>query len=107
MKVQSMTETTKPRTDTVTGLVTAGETVFATLTGEMLSDNAKKISTGVLNLVDGMMPTLAARVSFDLPGVLTGATDALAGLDAMIVAARTTKTDADTATAAVTANGAS
>lgn len=81
---------------TITPLVTAGEGLFATLTGAALSDNAVKVSAGVASLLDGLFPTLAAKVSFDLDGVLEGSTEVLTGLNTAITAAKTKAASATT-----------
>lgn len=73
----------------VTPLVAAGETLFGTVTGKPLSDNVLKVTAGVTSLLDGMFPTLAAKVSFDLDGVFVGATEVLTGVNAIVVAAKT------------------
>lgn len=81
----------------ISPLVTAGEDLFATLTGKPLSDNATKISTGVTSLLDGLFPALAQKVSFDLDGVLTGSTEVLTGLNTAISAAKAKPDVAQTA----------
>lgn len=86
----------------ITPLVTAGETLFGTLTGKPLSDNVLKITSGATSLLDGLFPTLAAKVSFDLNGVLEGSTEVLTGLNTAISAAKT-KATATADTAAISA----
>ncbi|MFE8872657.1 hypothetical protein ACE4RV_05735 [Acetobacter persici] len=81
----------------ISPLVTAGEDLFATLTGKPLSDNATKISTGVTSLLDGLFPALAQKVSFDLDGVLTGSTEVLTGLNTVISAAKAKQAAVQTA----------
>lgn len=82
----------------ISPLVTAGEGLFATLTGKPLSDNATKISAGVTSLLDGLFPALAQKVSFDLDGVLEGSTEVLTGLNTAITAAKTKTESATTPT---------
>ncbi|MCP1239849.1 hypothetical protein NKW44_09095 [Acetobacter lovaniensis] len=72
----------------VTPLVSAGETLFGTVTGKPLSDNVLKVTAGVTSLLDGMLPMLSAKVSFDLDGVLVGATEVLTGVNAIVAAAK-------------------
>lgn len=80
--------TTATNSHAITPLVTAGEALFGTLTGKPLSDNATKISAGVTSLLDGLFPTLVAKVSFDLDGVLEGSTEVLTGLDKAVSSAK-------------------
>lgn len=47
-----------------------------------------KVTAGVTSLLDGMLPMLSAKVSFDLDGVLVGATEVLTGVNAIVVAAK-------------------
>lgn len=72
----------------ITPLVTAGEGLVTTITGKPLTDNATKITKGITSVLDGLLPAVAVRVSFDLDGVLAGATDALTGVNKAVVAAK-------------------
>lgn len=89
--------TTATNSHAITPLVTAGEALFGTLTGKLLSDNAAKISAGVTSLLDGLFQILAAKVSFDLDGVLQGSTEVLTGLDKAVSSAKA-KSASDTPT---------
>lgn len=72
----------------ITPLVTAGEGLMTTITGKPLTDNATKITRGITSMLDGLLPIVAQRVTFDLDGVLAGATDALTGVNKAVVAAK-------------------
>lgn len=87
----------------ISPLVSAGEALFATLTGSALSENAVKVSAGVASLLDGLFPTFAAKVSFDLDGVMEGSTEVLIGLDTAITSAKTKTKTEPAATVAITA----
>lgn len=90
---------------TVTPLVTAGEALFATISGAPLSDNVLKVTGGVTSLLDGLFPTLAEKAPFDLDGVFTGATEVLSGLNTAVIAAKT-KTAAVASVSAAETGGA-
>lgn len=77
---------------TLSTLVAAGEALFATLSGKALSASLLKVSAGTTSVVDGLLPTLASHVAFDLDGVLVGATAVLQGLNTAVVAAKTNTT---------------
>lgn len=96
-----MTTDVATNSHSVTPLVTAGEALFATISGKPLSDNVVKITSGVTSVLDGLFPTLAEKAPFDIDGVFDGATQVLTGLNIAIGAAKT-KTAATVATAAVT-----
>lgn len=91
-----MTTVTATNSHAISPLVTAGEDLFTTVAGAALSDNAVKVSAGVASLLDGLFPTLAAKVSFDLDGVLEGSTEVLTGLNTAITAAKTKASSATT-----------
>ncbi|GAN68293.1 hypothetical protein [Acetobacter orleanensis] len=80
----------------ITPLVTAGEALFSTLTDHTFSENAVKVSSGVTSLLDGLFPTLASKVSFDMDGVLIGTTEVLTGLNTAICAAKVKQAAAQT-----------
>ncbi|WP_281701600.1 hypothetical protein [Acetobacter malorum] len=92
------TDVTTTNSAAITPLVTAGEGLVTTITGKPLTDNATKITRGITSLLDGLLPAVAERVSFDLDGVLAGATDALTGINKAVVAAKS-KAPAETETA--------
>ncbi|MCG0998196.1 hypothetical protein [Acetobacter persici] len=72
----------------ITSLVSAGEGLVTTITGTPLTDNATKITKGITSVLDGLLPAVAERASFDLEGVLVGATDALTGINKAVAAAK-------------------
>lgn len=84
-----MTNITATNSHAITPLVGAAETLVGTLTGKPLSDNVLKITGGATSLMDGLFPALAGKLSFDLNGVLEGATEALTGINTAIAAAKT------------------
>lgn len=73
----------------ISPLVTAGEALVSALSGYTFSENAIKGSSGVTFFLDGLFPTLASKVGFDMEGVLIGATEVLTGLNTTISAAKT------------------
>lgn len=75
-------------TPAVTQLVAAGEAFFTALTGQEMSANQQKISDGITSILDGLIPTVATKVSFDLNGVLAGATEALDGVAKTVTSAK-------------------
>lgn len=85
-----MTTTTTP----ITALVHSGESVFTAITGKS-TDNQQKIVDGATNLLDGALPTIESRVSFNLASVLTGATSILGGI-ALIITGLKAKKNAET-----------
>ncbi|WP_278368682.1 hypothetical protein [Acetobacter orientalis] len=99
-----MTTDVATNSHSVTPLVTAGEALFATISGKPLSDNVLKVTSGVTSLLDGLFPTLAEKAPFDLDGVFIGATEVLTGLNTAVVAAKA-KTAAVTATTTPTVTG--
>ncbi|WP_215755441.1 hypothetical protein [Acetobacter sp. P5B1] len=97
------TDLTVTNSAAITPLVTAGEGLVATITGKPLTDNATKITRGITSVLDGLLPAVAERVSFDLDGVLAGATEALTGVNKAVVAAKS-KATAEAATATESAD---
>lgn len=97
-----MSETTVAEPQTVSALVGAAETLFATLSGKALNANVLKVSSGTTFVVDGLLPTLASRVTFDLDGVFAGATQVLQGLNTAIAAAKARPAAATAVTGAST-----
>lgn len=81
----------------VTDLVTAGETLFETISGDKLSANAAKVSSGITGVLDGLFPAVAAKVKFDLDGVFEGATGALSGINKAIASAKVAPATASSA----------
>ncbi|MFT9330585.1 MAG: hypothetical protein ABF533_00980 [Acetobacter persici] len=75
--------------EAISPLVTAGEALISTLSGYTFSENAVKVSSGVTSLLDGLFPTLASKVGFDMERVLIGATEVLTGLNTALSAAKT------------------
>lgn len=70
-----MTNETTP----ITALVEAGENIFATVTSKK-GETQEKIADGAARLLDGVLPTVESKVSFDLASVLAGATSILSGI---------------------------
>ncbi|WP_281700677.1 hypothetical protein [Acetobacter malorum] len=93
------TDLTVTNSAAITPLITAGEGLVTTITGNPLTDNATKITRGITSVLDGLLPAVAERVSFDLDSVLAGVTDVLTGLNKAVVAA---KSKAPTEAAAAT-----
>ena len=91
---------TTPPTPAVTQLVAAGEAFFTAITGQEMSATQQKISDGVTSILDGLVPPLAARASFDLNGVLEGVTEALEGLARTVTSAKSNAASSETTRAA-------
>ncbi|MEE8658492.1 hypothetical protein CGLAMM_02905 [Acetobacteraceae bacterium EV16G] len=72
-----------------TDLVAAGEALYKSITGAEMSANQQKIADGITHIVDGLVPSLETRVSFDLKNVLAGATATLNGVAHVVTAAKT------------------
>ncbi|AQT04534.1 hypothetical protein [Acetobacter persici] len=81
--------TVSTNSQAISPLVTAGEALISTVSGYTFSENAVKVSSGVTSLLDGLFPTLASKVGFDMERVLIGATEVLTGLNTPLSAAKT------------------
>lgn len=81
--------TVSTNSQAISPLVTAGEALVSALSSYTFSENAIKASSGVTSFLDGLFPTLASKVGFDMEGVLIGATEVLTSLNTGISAART------------------
>lgn len=66
----------------------ASEQLCATVSGHAVSDSLLKVSNGALFLIDGFLPVFMNRVTFDLEGVLAGATQVVQGVNAAVLAAK-------------------
>lgn len=91
------------QTAIITGVVASGESLFKAITGKEMTESQQKVSDGLTSMADGIFPAISSRVSFDLGGVLSGATEVINGL-ALTVNSAKTKTATETAsTGAVSA----
>ncbi|MXV36338.1 MULTISPECIES: hypothetical protein [unclassified Saccharibacter] len=86
-------ETTTPTAPPITALVEAGENIFSAVTGKK-GETQEKIADGAARLLDGVLPTVESKVSFDLASVLAGATGILSGIALVLAGLKKKKTDA-------------
>jgi len=86
------------QTALVTGVVASGENLFKAITGKEMTESQQKVSDGLTSMADGIFPTISSRVSFDLGGVFSGATEILNGLAQTVNSAKT-KVETETASA--------
>jgi len=93
------------QTALVTGVVASGENLFKAITGKEMTESQQKVSDGLTSMADGIFPAISSRVSFDLGGVVSGATEVINGLALTVNSAKAkvaTETDS-TGTGAVSA----